>query len=154
MQALLTAISLWLSTNYGLPATDKLPGVEYKPPLEIALLRHGEVTNDVRQRVIEAFNEGDTAGGRQVVSVYDHRRQIIVLPTGWTPETPADLSVLVHEMVHHLQQLSGARFACPAEREQLAYRAQEDWLHLFGTNLETEFEINALTLLVTTNCSM
>ncbi len=32
------------------------------------------------------------------------------------------------------------KYACPAEREQLAYLAQEKWLSLFGKNLADEFE--------------
>jgi hypothetical protein len=34
-------------------------------------------------------------------------------------------------MVHHLQTVGGLKFACPQEREELAYKAQERWLELF-----------------------
>jgi hypothetical protein len=37
---------------------------------------------------------------------------------------------------------------------KLAYEAQDKWLHLFGRNLEAEFEINGLALLVSTSCAM
>ena len=47
---------------------------------------------------------------------------------------------------------AGAAYQCPAEREKLAYEAQDNWLHLFGRNLEAEFEINGLALLV--SCAM
>jgi hypothetical protein len=49
---------------------------------------------------------------------------------------------------------AGAAYQCPAEREKLAYEAQDNWLHLFGRNLEAEFEINGLALLVSTSCAM
>jgi len=49
---------------------------------------------------------------------------------------------------------SRRRLPCPAERERLAYEAQDKWLHLFGRNLEAEFEINGLALLVSTSCAM
>ena len=45
------------------------------------------------------------------------------------------------------------RFACPAEREVLAYRAQDAWLRLFGTNLENAFGIDSMMLLVATACT-
>jgi hypothetical protein len=64
------------------------------------------------------------------------------------------MSVVVHEMVHHLQNKAGMSFACPAEREQMAYAAQEKWLGLFGLSLRSEFEIDAFTLKVTTTCGM
>ena len=40
----------------------------------------------------------------------------------------------------------------PAAREKLAYEAQGDWLKLHGLDLETEFGIDMLTLLVTSAC--
>jgi hypothetical protein len=39
---------------------------------------------------------------------------------------------------------AGAACECPAEREKLAYKAQDKWLGLFGRNLEAEFKINGL----------
>ena len=58
-------------------------------------------------------------------------------------------------MVHHLQNYqAGTTYECPAEREKLAYEAQDNWLRLFGRNLEAEFEINGLALLVSTSCAM
>jgi hypothetical protein len=60
--------------------------------------------------------------------------------------------VLVHEMVHHVQNVGGLKYACPQEREKLAYTAQERWLGLFGRNLEADFEIDAFSLLVKTRC--
>ena len=38
---------------------------------------------------------------------------------------------------------AGTACECSAEREKLAYEAQDNWLRLFGRNLEAEFEINA-----------
>lgn len=61
-------------------------------------------------------------------------------------------SVLVHEMVHHLQNLAGLTYACPEEREQLAYAAQQDWLALLGRNLFTDFGSDAFTLTARTHC--
>jgi hypothetical protein len=54
--------------------------------------------------------------------------------------------------VHHLQNVGGLTFACPQEREKLAYEAQERWLKLFGRDLEQDFDLDRFTLLVTTNC--
>ena len=65
---------------------------------------------------------------------------------------PAEVSVLVHELVHHLQNVSRMKFTCPQEREKDAYAAQHAWLALFGRTLEQEFEIDPMTVLVRTNC--
>jgi Domain of unknown function (DUF6647) len=89
---------------------------------------------------------------REAVAIYDHQTMSIVLPDGWSGRSPAELSVLVHEMVTHLQNLGGLKFACPHEREKLAYLAQERWLNLFERDLLRDFEIDSFTLLVTTAC--
>ncbi len=91
---------------------------------------------------------------RETVAVYNDQTKTIYLSDKWTGHTPAELSVLVHEMVHHLQNEAGTKYECAAEREKLAYEAQEKWLSLFGRNLEGEFNINGLALLVSTSCAM
>jgi hypothetical protein len=74
------------------------------------------------------------------------------LLNGWEGKTPAELSILVHEMVHHLQNVGQLKFACPEEREELAYKAQESWLHLFGHDLEHDFQMDPFTILVKSKC--
>jgi hypothetical protein len=74
------------------------------------------------------------------------------LQQDWTGETPAEISVLVHEMVHHAQNLGGLEYECPAAREKLAFAVQAQWLSLFGQSLESEFSIDPMTLLVRTSC--
>jgi hypothetical protein len=74
------------------------------------------------------------------------------LPEGWTGKTPAELSVLVHEMVHHLQNVSGQKFECPAAREKPAYLAQDKWLKQFDQTLEQDFEVDLFTIVVKSAC--
>jgi hypothetical protein len=61
--------------------------------------------------------------------------------------------VLVHELAHHMQSAAGLEYPCPQEREKLAYKAQDEWLHLFGRSLESEFQIDKMTMLVMTSCA-
>jgi hypothetical protein len=91
---------------------------------------------------------------RDVVALYNDQTRTIYLSDKWTGTAPAELSVLVDEMVHHLQNAAGTAYECPAEREKLAYEAQDNWLHLLGRSLEAEFDINGLALLVLTSCAM
>ncbi len=88
----------------------------------------------------------------EVAAFYDDNGQTIYMEEGWTGSTAAETSVLVHEMVHHLQNMAGHEYDCPAAREELAYRAQAEWLELFGRSLESEFGLDPLTMLVRTNC--
>jgi hypothetical protein len=150
--ALLSAIVTWLSSTYDLSAAEKPPGIAFVPAKMMAILRHASVATTDR-----ATHQAATGPSRQdspnLVSLYDDEDKIIYLPLGWSGGTPAELSMLVHEMVHHLQNMAGLTFACPAAREKPAYRAQQDWLALFGRDLFEEFETDAFSLLVRTECA-
>jgi hypothetical protein len=151
MDVLLTTIVLWLSLNFGLPATDVHPAIERLPAREIAFLRYGATTPQARVEIAARLDAMEK-GGLGPVALYDLKRKTILLAESWTGRTPAELSVLVHEMVHHLQEAGGLKYACPAEREAPAYAAQEKWLGLFGLSLMSEFAIDPFTLKVSTAC--
>lgn len=70
-------------------------------------------------------------------AVYDwpHQRVLIVAP--WDAENPRDVSVLLHELVHHVQLADRAwpRLQAP---EWEAYTLQERWLEERG--IESGFD--------------
>lgn len=149
MTALLTAIALWLSANFNLPPLNEPPKVELVSQAKIMAIRHQAFSVERRYDINAMPPVSDP---RDTVAIYDDSSRTIYLPLTWTGGTAADLSVLVHEMVHHLQNIGGIKFECPAAREQLAYRAQDKWLGLFGQDLEHTFEIDQFTLKVSTSC--
>jgi hypothetical protein len=152
MEALLTEIATWLSTDFGLPAIEDRPRVEFASPMKLMAMRYnGMLPNQWRE---DSMRDPamQAAQAREVVAVYHDKTRTIFLPDAWTGTTPAELSVLVHEMVHHLQNLAGLAYVCPAAREKPAYLAQDQWLKLHGLDLETEFEIDKFTLLVSSAC--
>jgi hypothetical protein len=102
--ALLTAIVTWISANFALPPDYDHPQLKLVPAVEITFLRYQAFTPAQRRDVLKSLAD-NTGGshGREAGAVYDDRTRTIFLPDTWTGETPADLSVLVHEMVHHLQ---------------------------------------------------
>jgi hypothetical protein len=155
MDALLTAIVIWISANYALPASLNHPRIERVASVEMAGLRYRGLLSALQRKTI-ALQEQESSfeKRRDVVALYNDETRTIYLSDKWAGATPAELSVLVHEMVHHLQNEAGISYECPAEREKLAYEAQDNWLRLFGRNLEQEFEINGLALLVSTSCAM
>jgi hypothetical protein len=150
MQALLTALITWLSANYGIPANYDLPAVRFAAPMEIAAIRYSAFGPQRSGKAIAPYNSLPADQRQSIVSVYEDKA--IVLPIGWQGRTPAEVSILVHELVHHLQNLAGLTYACPQEREALAYEAQQKWLGLFGLSLASEFEIDGMALLVKTKC--
>ena len=153
MHALLTVLVTWLSVNYGLPSAPEHPRIELVPPARMAAVRYSRLQGAMPDRVAtEAGKSAPSELGRDVFAIYDDRSRTIYLPEGWTGATPAEVSVLVHELVHHLQNVAGLQYDCSAAREKPAYSAQARWLELFGTSLADEFDIDAMTILVRTSC--
>jgi hypothetical protein len=142
------AIANWLSSCCELPVMRAPPKFQMVPAKRLISLRLRGVASE-RWAV-----DASTLAPGQVVAVYNDDDRIIYLPAGWTGGTPAEVSVVVHEMVHHLQNEAGLHFACQEVREEAAFAAQERWLGLFGTDLNSEFGIDPFTLLVRTNCPL
>ena len=149
-QALLTAMETWVSSQFDLPAIHEHPRIEFAPPAKIASLRFTDLLSDPGAQV-EPNNRASSAQHDTIAIYYDATRTIY-LPEGWTGGTPAELSVLVHEVVHHFQNVLRLKHECPQEREKLAYIAQDRWLAQFGHSLEGDFHIDAFSLFVKTQC--
>ena len=154
MQVLLTVLVTWLSVNFGLPASYEHARIEIVPPARMTEVRYSRLQATRPDRV--AAVAGRLAlpeVGHDVFAIYDDLSRTIYLPENWTGKTPAEVSVLVHELVHHLQNVGGLKYDCAEAREKPAYRAQAGWLELFGKNLADEFDLDAMTVLVRTNCT-
>src|SRR5262249_19956635 len=134
-QALLTAMETWVSSQFDLPAIHEHPRIEFAPPAKIASLRFTDLLSDPKAQV-EPNNRASSAQHDTIAIYYDVTRTIY-LPEGWTGGTPAELSVLVHEVVHHFQNVLRLKYECPQEREKLAYIAQGRCLACSGTVLRT-----------------
>lgn len=147
--ALVEALAAWLVRELGLPRMKVAPKLMLAPVARMASLRDAETSGG---RATSARQL--TRSRADLVAVYDSRVRTIYLPLGWTGRTAVDQSILVHELVHHLQGEAGMRFACAEHREQAAFEAQSRWLERLGLSLEGAFGIDPLTLLVRTNCAL
>ena len=156
-QPLLAAIVDWLSKEFGLPVVDRFPEIKLISPGEIGALRYNSPMPPASHEVARDPGLAQPQSSaylptNDTVAVYIDGAEIIYLIESWTGRTPADLSVLVHEMVHHLQYKLGFKHECPQDREKLAYAAQDRWLHLFGHSLESDFELDGFSVLSKTHC--
>ena len=142
-QAFLDSLVVWLSKNFDLPAHFGHPAIKFVPAQAVVAMRYAAFLNDPTKATTI---QGD------VVALYNTETHTIYMRDDWRGETPADVSVLVHEMVHHLQTRARVKFSCPEEREEIAFRAQQRWLSAFDTSLEREFDLDAMSLLVKSRC--
>jgi hypothetical protein len=151
--ALMNEIISWLSSNFDLPAIYDYPHIEFASAARLALISYkGLLGRSVRDISLE-YPEAVATQPQDIVALYHDASKTIFLTDNWTGTTPVDISVLVHEMVHHLQNLGNLVHECPPAREKLAYRAQEAWLKKFGQDLKGAFEVDMLTILVRSVCT-
>jgi hypothetical protein len=150
-EPLLAAIATWLSKEFGLPTIDRYPEVQLRSAGAITALRYkGQLPHAPHEVVRDVAPP--TSQTNETIAIYVDHSHMIYLAEGWTGGTAADLSVLVHEMVHHFQNILGLKYECPQEREKLAYEAQDRWLRMFNHSLEENFELDGFSLLGKTRC--
>jgi hypothetical protein len=148
----LNDIAQWLSENYDLPYASELPRVERVPTADLYRLRYKGLLPLRSQAVGGEHSTPPPEYRREVVAVYDDTSRTIFLPQRWTGATVAEQSVVVHEMVHHLQNLGGVKYECAGAREKPAYLAQNQWLKAHGLDLEKEFEVDMFTVVALSGC--
>ena len=141
---LIMSLTRWLAEAYDLPRIDQLPAIEFLPPDKLI---------EVRKEALARWPRAYQPEPIELVAIYRDDVQTIYLPEHWRGRSPSEVSILVHELVHHLQNAGELKYPCAQSREKLAYQAQEDWLAIFGDDLQNAFGINALTLLMRTNCA-
>lgn len=153
MQELLIVLVTWLAVSMGLPSVDEQPEIRRASGRAMSALRLDRASGGFPRHADAGAGEAAYLASRpDLHAVYDDRTRTIYLPQEWTGATPAETSILVHELVHHLQNVEGLSYTCPEAREKEAYRAQARWLEIFGTSLEREFDLDPMTILVRTNC--
>jgi hypothetical protein len=150
-RALTASLATWLSGAFEMPIPSELPKVMRVSSDILIEMRYGGLALD---KSGETATQGAYSGAADILAVYDDRTRTVFLSDDWTGRDPGEISVLLHEMVHHLQNLAGGKYSCPGEREKLAYEAQARFLGLFGQSLEGVFTLDPMTLLVRTTCAM
>ena len=145
----LSEIVAWVSVISDLPIYDH-PRIERASNAKMTAMRYRELLS---QSQLERAVISQAMSRYHILAVYDDASKTIYLADAWTGSTPADQSILVHEMVHHLQNLAGRTYGCPQEREKLAYDAQNRWLALYERDLERDFDIHQATLLLSAECT-
>ena len=142
---LMSTIVNWLSTEFALPATYEHPRIELITSQAMVAKRYRGLVPGQNQ----ALSSDVT---RDLVALYEDATRTIYLLEGWTGTTPVEESVLVHEMVHHLQNAAGLKYECGQAREKPAYAAQQQWLARLGRDFFLEFETDSMMILLRTVC--
>ena len=105
MEPLILSLLVWIAAQTGLVVS---------PPPLIQLVSVEEMRRKLQRHSVVAF--------------YDRTTSTIYLPTGWDSRTVYQKAVLLHELVHHVQNFNKISFPCEGEREKQAYALTVRWL--------------------------
>lgn len=89
-----------------------------------------------------------SAGTGNLRGLYDPDSQTIWLVLPWNLRDPYNVSVLLHEQIHHRQTDAG-HWYCPGAQELPAYRIQQVWLAQFGL----EPNVNWIAVVLEAGCT-
>ena len=112
MKEILTALMIWLGANTPFNTNHDIPRVIFLPQAQME----------------EMFYKGNDKGVNTLDGLYDAESDTIILPDTWDRRKPWDLGVLLHEMVHYLQDQNEIHFNCTAEMERDAWPIQQQYL--------------------------
>ncbi len=94
------------------------------------------------------FPEG--IDGARPLALYAKGEHVLYLSYEINLGTVLGRSILLHELVHHLQRVNDVHFECPEATEAQAYQLQSQWLHEQGVKDPwsligfSEMELNSL----------
>ena len=77
------------------------------------------------------FN-AEVPGDFKCEAIYSQKDDTVYLSNNWKSNELRDRSVLVHELVHHLQYLNHVKATCKSEYEFQAFKLQAAWLSEHG----------------------
>jgi hypothetical protein len=149
--AVLEQIGAWLVANFGLPPTKQMPDIEFVSQTRLFEIRYHD--KQLAEKMSDGHRAGTVKGADSIIALYDPRGPKIFVTNEWRGESQKDVSVLVHEMVHHLQHAGRLQFDCSEARERLAYAAQDRWLADHGLSLSEAFGLDGFTMFARSSCS-
>ena len=137
MAPLMRGLMAWAAPLTGLPVPPSLPKVVYRDKCALQAIVYGGNVPCEDGHAVAAYHDG-----------------VMFLTEGWQPDTAAGVSVLLHELVHHMQHEAGvAETPCRAEAlEKPAYAAEWAFLRAAGLDPFKAMGTNELALFFFITC--
>lgn len=136
MKEILTAVMIWLGANTTLDTNHDIPKVLFLSQSQMEELYYPDGEKD--------------KSPNQLHGLYDKESDTIILPESWDRRDAWDMGVLVHEMVHYLQDINQIKFNCMAEMERDAWPIQQKYLK---QQHDYDWEYDGLWYMVISTCS-
>ena len=111
MKEIIAALLIWLGANSDYTVNMDVPPVILLPQVEMENIYYGEAE---RHGHLHAF--------------YNTEEDVIYLPDTWDGTNPWDLGVLLHEVIHYVQDQNDLSFACKNAMEKESWPLQQRYL--------------------------
>ena len=116
MKELILALFLFISTETNYNTNNlEVPEIRFLPQNEL----------DAQ------YTKESSPPGNELFAFYDLKRDIIYLRDTWDIHNPWSKSVLLHELIHYVQDKNNIAFECTAEMEQQAWPLQKKYLRQY-----------------------
>ena len=112
MKEILTALMIWLGANTPFDTNHDIPNILFMS----------------QDQMEQMFYKGTVKMPNTLHGLYDKESDTIILPDTWDRRKAWDMGVLLHEMVHYLQDINNHEFSCTAEMERDAWPIQQQYL--------------------------
>jgi len=112
MKEILTALMIWLGANTPFNTNHDIPSILFVTQAQME----------------QMFYKGDNKMPNTLHGLYDKESDTIILSDQWDRRKAWDMGVLLHEMVHYLQDQNNMEFRCTAEMEKDAWPIQQRYL--------------------------
>ncbi len=142
MKELLAALMIWIGANSSLPVPDAVPNVVQVDSVRLAcLLEYIEPCDETKLDKTQkwfAYYRPPFARDAGLIVVSDH----VDL------DTMEGHSVLLHELVHHMQIAAKQTY----DIECQAYGLEQQWLHERGSSLQEAFDMDEMYAMIVVMC--
>ena len=112
MKEILTALMIWLGANTPFDTNHDIPKILFVTQAQME----------------EMFYTGSNKMPNTLHGLYDKESDTIILSDQWDRRKSWDMAILLHEMVHYLQDQNNMKFRCTAEMEKDAWPIQQKYL--------------------------
>ena len=134
MKEILTALMIWLGASTPFNTNHDIPNILFVTQVQME----------------EMFYKGTDTMPNTLHGLYDKESDTIILPDKWDRRKPWDMGILLHEMIHYLQDQNKMKFNCVANMEKDAWPIQQLYLE---KQHDYSWDYDGLWYTVISNCS-
>ena len=141
----------WISTftGYGIHT---IPNVQFETPREMFNLAYDCKTNpNWCEEYLKMKDDSLNPAVNNILALYNKETKTVILRKDWNAKSIKNRSILVHELVHHMQNEEEFK-GCKGIMEEEAYDVQNAWLKQYKMNIFDTLGLGKLYYSIIISC--